>query len=112
VVDYPNRTLGLYRYPDASHVVDEYRKVGIEIGGVLSSGGNRFFVRTVYPGTDAARQGINPMESLVAIDGQLLFSLDVATVERQLHGPVGATKRLQFAGRTLDVLVDDLLPLP
>jgi Aspartyl protease len=112
VVDYPNRTLRLYRYPDASHVVDEYQKVGIELGGVLSPGGNRFFVRIVYPGTDAARQGINLMESLVAIDGQLLSGLDFATAERKLHGPVGTTKQLQFAGRTVDVLVDDLLPLP
>jgi hypothetical protein len=113
VIDYPNRTLRLYRYMDESHVIDDYRKVGIEIGGVLANGANSFVVEKVYPGTDAERQGIHKLDNLLAIDGELLFTLDVPAVERKLHGPVGATRQLELAGpRTVDVKIDDLLPLP
>jgi hypothetical protein len=111
-IDYPNRTLRLYRYADQSHVLDDYRKVGFDVSGIISPGGNSFVVQRVYPGTDAARQGVRTLENLLTIDGQLLFTLDVATVDRKLRGPVGATRKVQFSGRTLDVLVDELLPLP
>jgi hypothetical protein len=112
-VDYPNRTLRLHRYADQSHVLDDYRKVGIEIGGILSRGGNSFVVQKVYPGTDAERQGIHRLDNVLSIDGQLLFALDVSAVDRKLRGPVGASRELQLAGpRTVDVLIDELLPLP
>jgi hypothetical protein len=112
-VDYPNRTLRLYRYTDESHVLDDYRKVGVEIAGILSRGGNSFVVQKVYPGTDAEKKGIQRLDNILAIDGELLFALDVAAVDRKLRGPVGASRRLDLAGpRTVDVLIDDLLPLP
>jgi hypothetical protein len=112
-VDYPNRVLRLYRYADESHVLDDYRKVGIEIGGILSRGGNSFVVQKVYPGTDAEAKGIHLLDNLLGVDGVLLFDLDVATVDRKLRGPVGTTRQLQLAGpRTVDVRIDELLPLP
>jgi hypothetical protein len=112
-VDYPNRMLRLYRYVDQSHVLDDYRKVGVEVSGILSRGGNNFVVRQVYPGTDAEKQGVHKLDNILAIDGAFLFTLDVATVDRKLRGTVGSTRRLDLAGpRTVDVLVDELLPLP
>jgi C-terminal processing protease CtpA/Prc len=112
-IDYPNRILRLYPYADESHVLDDYRKVGIEVGGVLSRGGNSFVVQKVYPGTDAEAKGLRHLDNVLAIDGALLFELDVATVDRKLRGPVGATRQLQLAGpRTVDVRIDELLPLP
>jgi hypothetical protein len=112
-IDYPNRLLHLYRFADQSYVLDDYRKVGVEISGILARGGNNFVVRQVYPGTDAERQGIHKPDNILAIDGAVLFALDVATVDRKLRGTVGSTRRLDLAGpRTVDVLVDELLPLP
>ena len=112
-VDYPNRTMRLYKYADESHVLDDYRKVGIEIAGILSRGGNSFVVQKVYAGTDAERQGIHRLDNVLSIDGELLFTLDVSAVDRKLRGPVGASRQLQLAGpRTVDVLIDELLPLP
>ena len=112
VVDYPTSTLHLHRFTDRSYVLDDYRRVGIELGALLNPAGNVFRVQQVYTGSDADRQGIRQAETLVAIDGVLLSSLDLATVDRMLRGQVGSTKSLQFSDRTLDVRVDELLPLP
>jgi hypothetical protein len=112
-VDYPNRVLRLHRYADESHVLDDYRKVGVEVAGILSAGGNSFVVQKVYPGTDAEKQGIHKLDNILAIDGELLFTLDVSSVDRKLRGPVGASRKLDLAGpRTVNVLIDELLPLP
>jgi hypothetical protein len=112
-VDYPNRLLKLYRYMDDSFILDDYRKVGVDVAGVLSPGANSFVVEKVYPGTDAEKKGIHKLDNILAIDGQPLFALDVASVDRKLRGPVGASRRLDLAGpRTVDVLIDELLPLP
>ena len=112
-VDYPNRTLRLYRFADQSYVLDDYRRVGIELSTLISPTGNSFAVRLVYPGTDAELKGIHKGDILVSIDGQFLFGLDAAAVDRKLRGSVGTSRQLQFAGsRTVDVLIDELLPLP
>jgi C-terminal processing protease CtpA/Prc len=112
-VDYPNRTLRLYRYADESYILDDYRRVGIELGTIISATGNSFVVQRVYPGTDAERKGIRERDNILSIDGQFLFALDAAAVDRKLRGPVGTSRQLGFAGsRTVDVLVDELLPLP
>jgi hypothetical protein len=111
-VDYPARTLDLARYTSDAHILDEYRRVGIEVRGFVSSTASAYVVQRVYPGTDAARLGVIVGEELVAIDGQPLLTLDIASVDRRLRGDVGATKELVFADRTLDVKVDELLPIP
>jgi C-terminal processing protease CtpA/Prc len=70
-------------------------------------------VQRVYPGTDAERKGIHARDNILSIDGQFLFELDAAAVDRKLRGPVGTSRQLGFPGsRTVDVLVDELLPLP
>lgn len=111
-IDYPNRTLRLHRYASREHILDDYHRVGIEIGAHLSNAGNTFFVQVVYPGTDAEAKGVTVGENLVAIDGELLSGLDFASVDRRLKGDVGASLQLQFADRTLDVRINELLPLP
>jgi len=111
-VDYPEGRLELHRYIDESHVVDEYRRVGITIRGLIDSSGITYAVQRVFEGTDAARQQITVNDDLLAIDGQTLASLDIATVDRMLLGAVGSTHRLTLSTRTIDVLVDELLPLP
>jgi hypothetical protein len=111
-VDYPNRTLRLHRYPNRAHVLDDYRRVGIELSAGISPLGNTYNVHRVYPGTDAATKGIQVDDPLVAIDGQFLSGLDPAAADRLLLGDVGTSRQLQFPSRALDVLVDELLPLP
>ena len=111
-VDYPMRALDLYRFTSQDHILDDYRRVGIEVKGFVSPVSNAYQVQRVFPGTDAARQGIRVGETLLVIDGMPLFTLDIAAVDRKLRGPVGASRHLEFTDRTLDVLVDELLPLP
>jgi C-terminal processing protease CtpA/Prc len=111
-VDYPMRALDLYRFTSQDHILDDYRRVGIEVKGFVSPVSNAYQVQRVFPGTDAARQGIRVGETLLVIDGMPLFTLDIAAVDRKLRGPVGASRHLEFADRMLDVLVDELLPLP
>jgi aspartyl protease/PDZ domain-containing protein len=110
-VDYPMRALDLYRFASEAHVLDDYRRVGIEVKGLVSEVSNTYLVARVYAGTDAARQGIRVGETLLVIDGMPLFTLDIATVDRKLRGAVGSSRHLEFADRALDVLVDELLPL-
>jgi hypothetical protein len=110
-IDYPNRTLRLQRYATRAHILDDYRRVGIELSAAISPFGNSFAVHRVYPGTDAATKGVKVDDPLLAIDGQVLSGLDPASVDRLLRGDVGATRQLQFPSRTLDVLIDELLPL-
>ncbi len=111
-VGYPSGRLDLYRYIDESHVVDEYRRVGITIRGVIDPLGTAYVVQRVFDGSDAARQQILVDDNLLAIDGTTLAPLDIVTVDRMLLGPVGSMHRIGFATRVVDVLVDELLPLP
>jgi len=110
-VDYPMRALDLYRFSSDAFVLDDYRRVGIEVKDSVSTVSNAYQVQRVFAGTDAARQGIRVGETLVVIDGVPLFPIDSGSVDRMLRGAVGTSRHLEFADRTLDVLVDELLPL-
>jgi predicted aspartyl protease len=111
-IDYPNHKLDLYRYASEAHIHDEYRRVGLDLAGQLTSTGAAYFVHHVYPGTDADKKGIVVGEQVLLIDGAVLQSLDIVSVDQKLLGEIGATHTLGFNDKTVDVLVEDLLPLP
>ncbi len=111
-INYPNRTLDLYRYASETHIHDEYRRVGIDLAPDSAPTGNVFAVHHVYAGTDAQKKGIRVGERLLSIDGAALDTLDIVTVDEMLLGAVGMTHKLKLSTRTVDVLVEDLLPLP
>jgi predicted aspartyl protease len=111
-VDYPHRTLDLHRFTSEDHIHDEYRRVGIDLAGQLGPTGAAYFVHQVYPGTDAASKKIVVGEQLIAIDDMPVDQLDAVTVDLKLLGEVGMTHKLQFSDKTVQVLVEDLLPLP
>ena len=111
-VDYPNTRVDFRRYADESFIVDDYRKVGIDLREATAAKGSAFVVARVYPGTDAEQQGIADGAELLTVDGEALAGLSLAAAQRKLLGPVHSLHRLVFADRTIDVAVDDLLPLP
>lgn len=108
-IDYPNRTLHLTPFADTSYVVDPAELVGIALGAPGSSGAA---VQGVTAGSDAAAQGIHKGDVVVAIDGAPLANLSVSEASVLLAGTVGATKSVDLGNRTLDVKVEERLPLP
>lgn len=116
-IDYPHGTLHLQRYTTAT-IVDEFKRVGIEFGPGI--GAHRFVVGVVYAGTDAAGKALNEGDEIVSIDGQALDALDSAAADSLLNGTVGATHALGLglalspglSNTTVDIRVDDLVPLP
>jgi hypothetical protein len=111
-IDYPNHTLDLYRYASEAHIHDEYRRVGLDVTGQLAPGGASYTVRRVYKGSDAEKKGVVVGERLLSIDGAPLKQLDPVGVDLELLGDVGTSHTLEFNDKTVDVLVEDLLPLP
>jgi hypothetical protein len=111
-VDYPSTTLHFARYSDLSFAIDEAEQIGIS----LNQGGSDYFVGAVS--TDAAAQGITVGDQVVAIEGIALSGLTVSQATLPLYGPVGSTKSVQFgtaaqvANQTLQMVVEELLPLP
>lgn len=117
-IDYPGGKLHLEPYATAP-IPDEFRRVGFTIG--LDPTATHFVVASVYPGTDAANQGIMVDDEVVSIDGTSLVSVQfVGAADQLLDGPIGATKAITFGttrspsngGKTLTVSVDDLIPNP
>jgi hypothetical protein len=109
-IDYPAGQIVLRPYTSDAHIVDPYHRVGIIIQGLLGATSTTYLVANVFPGTDAARQGIRVGEALLAIDQVGLADLDFQAADDKLSGPVGLKHQLHFATRTLSVQVDDLLP--
>lgn len=117
-IDYPKRKLLLRRYSPPSTIVDEFKRVGIDLG--LASAGHRYTVGKVFANTDAERQMIRFGDELVSIDGQNLDALDAIAADALLNGEVGTSKQIglgmaavtALANTTLTVLVDDLIPAP
>ncbi len=117
-IDYPNGQLHLQPYLTPP-IPDEFRRVGITIG--LAAIGPRFLVASVYPGTDAAAQGIMVNDEIVSVDGASLSSFGyLAAADQLLDGTRGTSKLLKFGttsnpantNQTLTVQVDDLIPNP
>ncbi|HEY7375893.1 MAG TPA: aspartyl protease family protein [Polyangia bacterium] len=118
-IDYPHGTLHLQRYTSAT-IVDEFKRVGIEIGPGPSTSAHRYLVGVVYQNTDAAAQGLHVGDELVSVDGQALDGLDSAAADDTLNGTVGSTHAIAFGkttaaalqSSTANVLVEDLIPPP
>jgi hypothetical protein len=109
-VDYPKRQLLLHPYTTETHIIDEFHRVGILLRGLLGATMTTYSVLTVFSGTDADRQGVRAGESVRAIDGVSLGNVSPSAADRMLLGAVGSTHTLQFANRTLTLLVEELLP--
>jgi Aspartyl protease/PDZ domain len=117
-IDYPATQLHLEPYLTPP-IPDEFRRAGFTIGLATQTG--PFVVTYVYPGSDAASQGIAVGDDVVAIDGNnLMPPIYVDAADQLLDGTPGTTKTITFgatkkaanSGQTLTVLVDDLIPNP
>jgi len=111
-VDYPARRIVLHPYTTDAHIVDEYHRVGLVLQSLQGASGRTYLVAGVLAGSDAASKGIRDNDILLSIDGTVLRPLDPQAVDQMLLGAVGSSHMLQFADRTLSVMVEDLLPLP
>ncbi|HTM21983.1 MAG TPA: aspartyl protease family protein [Kofleriaceae bacterium] len=82
-IDYPDHALHLHRYAAQDHIdPDEFVRVGF----TLAPAGATWEVRDVYPGTDAAAEGLTPGAPVAAIDGTTLAGLDGAAVGALIDG--------------------------
>jgi hypothetical protein len=117
-IDYPKRKLSLKRYAPPPAMVDEFKRVGIDLG--VASATHRYTVGKVFANTDAERKMIRFGDELIAIDGQNLDALDAIAADALLNGTVGSSKQIALgmaavavlANTTVTVLVDDLIPPP
>lgn len=114
-IDYPNRTLRLAPYQDTSFIVDPAELVGFSIGTRVSTG---YAIASVFSGSDAETKGVSAGDIVTAIDGQSVAPLSLSQMVVLLSGPVGSTKSVTFgaakslANQTVDLAVEELLPLP
>jgi hypothetical protein len=110
-VDYPGRSLHLSRYAEQDHVdADEFVRVGF----ALAPAGATWEVREVYPGTDAAAEGLVPGDVIAAIGGSDLAGLDADQVDALL-APYGLGDEVPVSvdrGTVEEhmIAVEDLLP--
>jgi hypothetical protein len=119
-IDYPRGQLHLQRYTTETWV-DEFQRVGIGLGGTPVTSQHYYNAGVVYPGTDAANQGIVAGDEIVSFDGtQLDQPLDPITADNLLNGAVGTTKAIglgmahaaALSNTIVNVMVDDLIPNP
>lgn len=111
-IDYPAETVTLSRYASPTHLdSDEFVRVGFSL---MSVDGD-WVVEDVYPGTDAAGEGLLSGEVIASIDGQAIAGTSRATVSSLLgrfslgeHVPVGVERGAGVD--TLMIEVQDLLP--
>jgi hypothetical protein len=113
-LDYPDRRLILRPYLEPDHVDrDEFVGVGFEMEPV--PGDDEWRVAVVYPGTDAAAEGLEVGETVHTLDGVAIAGLTGGDIDEVVAGfelgdelPVG----IERAGEMTEVLVrvEDLLP--
>lgn len=104
----PRGQVELRRYRDLSHARDPWTRVGVLLG---SRDGQVWEVAQVFPGTDAARQGITVGAVVRAIDGRPLTGLRRDDVDTLLVGDAGATRTIETDAQRYTVRVEDLIPL-
>jgi len=118
-IDYPKGTLHLQRYTNAV-VVDEFKRVGFEIGPDTTTTAHQFAVGVVYDNTDAKAKGLAVGDEVVSVDGLNLDTVDSVAADDSLNGPVGSTKAIglgktsnpALTNTTVNIMVEDLVPLP
>ncbi len=112
-IDYPGHELVLAEYADPSHIDPrEYVLPGFDL---VRSGG-RWVVSAVFPGTDAAAQGIQSGETVEQLGGMDIGPIEeddgVAAIYAEYDVGEAIAVGIDRAGGlvTIDVLVEDLLP--
>lgn len=113
---YPTGRLSLTRYATRDHIQDEFRRVGFTVAPTTDEPPFSYGIQKIYDGTDAARQlegqSIREGGDVISVDGKPLPADDPIAADAMLLGEVGQRHRIEFAAVTLDILVDELLPLP
>ncbi|AHJ69481.2 S41 family peptidase [Granulibacter bethesdensis] len=78
------------------------------IGVTLARRGHGFIIRTVATGTAAEAIGLQPGQSIIALNGHPLEAETVSAAEAQLQGPEGSTVRLTVSGGPSHQLARDI----
>jgi predicted aspartyl protease len=112
VLDYPGRAARFYRYRDRSHIpADEYVQAGLTLA---RDGAGDVVVEHVFPGTDAAAQGLAQGDRVVNIDGAPAAGLTDDALAGALHGEPGETVTLEVdrdgTSLSFTIAIEDLLP--
>jgi hypothetical protein len=115
-IDYPKGQLHLQEY-NRQTWVDEFKRVGIGLAQTPTSK-HSYAISVVYPGTDAATKQLQVGNEVLSVDGMSLDGMDALAADQVLDGTVGTTKTVVIAPsdtaapKTVEVLVDDLIPSP
>lgn len=110
--DYPGRQLHLARYSDPSHILpNEYVSVGFSMDPV----GDDWTIYEVYPGTDAAAEGLVEGDVVEELDGMTITGQPIEVVNALVGGyavgqelPVGIRRPSSVEPHL--VTIEDLLP--
>lgn len=118
-IGYPEGQLSLDRYTSRAHIRDDYRRVGFALGSPSERPPFKYVIHRIYAGTDAARQlaahGLREGDDVLSVNGKALPSDDPLApiaADAMLLGTVGQTLSITFDSATLEILVEDLIPLP
>jgi hypothetical protein len=65
-------------------------------------------IETVYPGSPAAREGVQPGDVVIAVDGKVTDTTEFGDIVRQLGGEPGQRHRIELGnpGRTVELPVE------
>lgn len=117
-VGYVDGMLRLSRYTDQSHAVDEMQRVGIDLSTARNDPPGSRTVARVFPGSDAAAQGLQQGDVVKAIDGVSVSEIHALALPSRLAGASASTHELTVecracaaVGGKIVVKVDDLVPL-
>ncbi len=116
-IDYPHGNVELRRYTTRDHIVDEFQRVGMWLD---SSGPTSIVVAALHAGSDAQKHGVSKGDEILAIDGMDVSGLDLITADALLDGTPGQTHSIHFGQTesstleqtTVDLLIEDLIPVP
>lgn len=111
-IDYPAATLRLAPYRATGHIdPDEFVRVGF----TMTQRDGTWQLQDVYPGTDAAAQGLTPGSTVAELDGTAITGATATEIAGLLSGfglgdqvPVGVNRDGSIV--VVPVTVEDLLP--